>query len=60
VRKELSTDFLRVGKPLDQRRIDFSRGFLAGAEWAVGVVDKAEDTLQAALRKADTLKEVDS
>lgn len=41
------------GKPVDQRLIDYTRGFWAGMRYALNVPDKAEDTLERALRQTE-------
>lgn len=49
--KDLVARCLKLGQPVDQREFDEVRGFWEGAMWAVSLPEKAEDTLQKALRK---------
>lgn len=39
--------------PIDQREIDYQRGFWAGAKWVTDNPDLAESALAAALKKVD-------
>ena len=39
--------------PLDQREIDYQRGFFAGAKWILDNPDLAESTLQTALDRRE-------
>ena len=48
---------LMAGTSADQREIDRLIGFRAGALWVLDNPDKAEDSLNAALRKATILEE---
>lgn len=43
--------------PIDQREIDYQRGFWAGAQWILNNPEMAERSLETALRKASQLKE---
>ena len=45
-----------AGKPVDQREIDYARGWLDALHWAVELPGKAEDTLERALREAEKRK----
>lgn len=42
--------------PLDQRTLDFERGFWAGANWILENPEQAEKTLQSALNRAERLE----
>lgn len=56
-RKRLITDYLTIGDPVDQRVVDYMRGFWDALEYATKLPDKAEDTFLRALRQSETLKE---
>jgi hypothetical protein len=43
--------------PVDQRLLDYQRGFWAGCHWLLDNPEKAEDTLKQALRKATSIEE---
>jgi hypothetical protein len=43
---------LMSGDPVDQREIDFHRGFYYGAEWVLGHPEEAEKSLERAARLA--------
>jgi hypothetical protein len=43
---------LMAGEPVDQREIDYHRGFYQGAEWVIGHPEEAEASLERAARKA--------
>ena len=43
---------------MDQRRLDYLRGWVDAIEHLLDVPEKAEDSLQAALRKAKQIEEV--
>lgn len=51
---------LLAGSEFEQRDFDYQRGFWAGAFYVLDNPDKAEDSLNAALRKATTLEEGDT
>ena len=47
---------LLMGKDVNQREIDYTRGWLDALHWAVELPGKAEDTLERALREAEKRK----
>lgn len=51
--KKLVADLVTMGAPVDQRVIDYTRGWWDALEWAINVPDKAKDTLERALREAE-------
>lgn len=48
---------LMAGQEVDQREIDFHRGFYMGAEWVIGHPEQAEASLERAARKAWRLQQ---
>jgi hypothetical protein len=51
------TKRLIAGEIVDQRDLDYQRGFWAGAFYVLDNPEKAEDSLKAALRKATSMEE---
>lgn len=56
--RTLITDYLKLGKPVDQRAFDRVSAFYEGTDYALGCVEKAEDTLNRALREATAREEL--
>ena len=54
--RQLVADMVTLGKPADQRLIDYTRGWIDALHWAVNLPDKAEDTLERALREDEKRK----
>ena len=56
--KRLVTRYLRSGELVNQREIDYVRGFWAGAEWILDNPEMAEATFDRAMRRALAMTEV--
>jgi fatty-acid desaturase len=57
---QFTRDHLAAGferDPVDQRHLDYQRGFWAGAFYLLDHPEKAEETLRMALRKATSIEE---
>jgi len=51
--KRMVADIITTGDPVDQRTVDYTRGWWDSLSWALGVADKAETTLGNALEEAE-------
>lgn len=56
----LLTAAMMRGEPVDQREIDFRRGFFAGMDYLLNSVDHAEKAFEDALKRATQLEETDA
>lgn len=54
--KLLIADYVTMGNPVDQRQIDYTRGWWEALEWAVKVPGKATPTLEHALKEAEKVE----
>lgn len=60
-KKERNTTYwtrqLMSGKDIDQRQLDFSRGFWAGVDYLIANPENAEKTFEIAMKRAQVLDE---
>ena len=55
--KKAVHDYLERGQPVDQRHLDYLRGFFAGCDWILKNPDLAEKSVEEALSRATTIKD---